>query len=183
MKGKRWIIPTVIAITVFLIVVLIFMSSGSNQLETELQKSGYTTENEEEAFYKKIVTNNTLDDYYNDLANKTNSEYEEYYFAKESYDFIELKMSYQNEENKVLNISTNLKNVETNYNFEVSNNKKYLLLEGNNTDEYSCHIIRNDDMTSAEINNYCEEIKIEIQQFENRKNELLQNKKVKEIIQ
>ena len=92
-------------------------------------------------------------------------------------------MSYQNEENKVLNISTNLKNLETNYNFEVSNNKKYLLLEGNNTDEYSCHIIRNDDMTSAEINNYCEEIKIEIQQFENRKNELLQNKKVKEIIQ
>lgn len=183
-KRKKRIIAIVAAVILLILIVLIILSESntSNQLEKELSKDGYTTENNEDSFYKKVITNNTLDDYYQDIANNNNSEYEEYYFAKESYDFIELKMTYQNEENKVINITSNLKNFETNYNFELSYQNTYLLIEGNNTDDYSCHIIRNNNISEEDINNYCKEVKKEIQQYESRKEELLKNEKIREIV-
>lgn len=170
---KRWTIVLLITIILIILVILLYRTKNTNQIESEIQKKGFVTNNEEEAFYKKVYTNNTLDEYYDDIAKKKNSEYEEYYFAKESYDFIELKMSYQNDKNKVLNITSNLKNSETNYNYEITFANTYLLIEGNNKDDYNCHIVRNNNVTEEEIKEYCEEIKQEIEQFKSRKKELL----------
>lgn len=170
---KIWTIVLLITIILIIFVILLYRTQKSSHIESEIQKKGYVTNNEEEAFYKKVYTNNTLDDYYDDIANKKNSEYEEYYFAKDSYDFIELKMSYQNEKNKVLNITSNLKNYETNYNYEITYDNTYLLIEGNNKDEYNCHIVKNNNMTKDDIKEYCKEIKQEIELFMSRKEELL----------
>ena len=80
MKQKKWLLIIPITFIIILVIAIIYLTSNTKDLKTELEDIGYTTNNEEEAFYKKIVTNNTLEDYYNDLANQVNSQYEEYYF-------------------------------------------------------------------------------------------------------
>ena len=120
MKNNKWLLVTAILLIIVLIVVIIFVNNSKKELPKELNNMGYTTKNEEEAFYKKIITNNTLDSYYDDISKGKDSKYEEYYFAKESYDYIELKMSYQNPTTKTLTITSNLKSLDTSFNFEIS---------------------------------------------------------------
>lgn len=182
MKQKKWLIIIAIAFIIMLIIAIIFLTSNTKDVSTELEKMGYTTNNEEEAFYKKIVTNNTLNDYYNDLANQVNSQYEEYYFAKESYDYIELKMSYQNGTTKTLTITSNLKNLETKYNYEISKDKSYVLLESNKDSNFECNPITTRNITDEEVERFCQEARNETSSFLIKRDEVLNNKQIKAII-
>lgn len=175
---------TIIVIVIFLLIIVLglVLSNNNKELEDVLNKEGYTTE-DESAFYKKIVTNNTLDDYYNDITNSRDSEYEEYYFSKESNDFIELKMSFQNNVTTSLNITSDLKNLSTSYNYELTYKDAHLLLEGNDSTDFTCNIVLNEKVNSDTINTYCNMIKQEIETFTDRRTNLLKNKKIQEIVQ
>lgn len=178
---KLYIFISILTLSIIIVLVLILYNSNKD-LEDVLNKEGYTTE-DESAFYKKVITNNTLDDYYNDIANSRDSEYEEYYFSKESNDFIELKMSFQNKVTTSLNITSDLKDLNTSYNYELTYKDAHLLLEGNDNTDFTCNVVLNEKVNSDTINTYCNMIKQEIKTFTDRRTNLLKNKKIQEIVQ
>ena len=174
-------------IFITIIIVLLFFALGAyfyykDELGSELKKEGYNTNDKDEIFYSKITTNNTLEEFYDDIANNKDSSYEEFYFTKSSYDFIELKMSYKNGINYTLNISSDIKRDTTNYNYEVSNSSAHLILEGNNLEGYDCKIVKKENISNDSLTNHCNYIKKEIENFINIRNEFLKNDKIKEII-
>lgn len=181
-KNKKTILLIISIILIVIIVLFLIFSNNNKGLKETLKKEGYTTE-EESAFYKKIVTNNTLDDYYNDLSNSRDSQYEEYYFSKESNDFIELKMSFQNNVTTSLNITSDLKALSTSYNYELSYKDAHLLLEGNSNSEFTCNVVLNEKVSDDIIDTYCNMIKQEIEIFTDRRTDLLKNKQIQEIVE
>ena len=172
-----------IIIVIILIIFGIYLSNNGNELNKTMKHEGFTTKNEDDAFYNKIVTNNTLDDYYNDMKNQKNSEYEQYYFTKESYDFIEVKLSYNNQVSTSLNITSDLKTLYTNYNYELSYKDVHLIIEGNSAEEYACRKIIQENIEKDQIDLYCDKVHSEIQTFLKRREELLQNENIKELLQ
>jgi len=181
-KNKKQIIVITVLIALVLVIILgTYLSKDNDEMTKALKKEGYTTESES-AFYKKIVTNNTMDDYYKDISNNKNSKYEEYYFSKQSNDLIEVKLSYQDGVTTNLNITSDLKTEEIEFNYELSYKDAYLILEGNNTDNYVCKPVVKENVGDETINIYCEMIQKEISIFINRRGELLNNEKIKEII-
>ena len=177
-KNKNTIfIITGIILIIVMAIGLLYFTSREQQIKRELLKQGYSTE-KEEAFYNKVVTNNTLEEYYNDVSSHKDSNYEEYYVSKESNSFIELKLSYQNKINTTLNISTELKTNKTNYHYEVSYQNSYLLLEGNSDTNYNCDVVDKKNINQKTVDYYCELVIVELNNFLQKKNELLQNNKV-----
>ncbi len=176
----RNIVITCIIIIVIIIVFFYYLESGKTEEEKVLSKEGYTT-TIDDAFFKKVVTNNTLDDFYKDMSNNKDTQYEEYYFAKDSYNYIELKMEYKDGATKTINISSDLRKLTIEYNYEITKNKTHLLIEGNSTDNKCKYIIKKgvDDSTASKA---CNEIQDEINNFVEQRTELLNNEEVKEII-
>ena len=177
---KQLVIGLIAVATIFIIALLIF-STKPSEVEKELNKEGYTT-TQEDAFYKKIVTNNTLDEFYQDVASNKDSAYEEYYFAKESLNFIELKILNQSSVLSTLNITADVRTDKIVYNYELSNNNSHLLLEGNSDENYDCKIIVNKNVDDSVTQECCNLIMQEISTFLTRKDELLQNEKVQELV-
>ena len=160
---------------VFLVVVVLIAAIvKKDEVYKELQDEGYYTETED-AFYKKILTNNTLNEFYNDMNSGRNSAYKEIYVSKNSYDYIELKMIYNEGMTTTLTISSNLKSDEVNYNYEMSYNNAYLLIEGTEKNNYACNVNVNKNVKKDTENKYCSLIKNEIQEYLNSKVELLNN--------
>ena len=183
-KNKDSNLLIILGIIVFATIVAIIITLTGPSTKTEqgiLQEEGYTT-TDEDAFYKKIVTHNTLDDYYNDIANNKNTEYEEYYFSKEAYDFIELKMSYYDSASRVLSINSDLRTNRVEYNYEISYNSMHLILEGNSDSNYDCNIVIKKNTAAEDINNACNDISKEISIFLDRREKLLSNKKIQELL-
>ena len=183
-KKKDTLKYTIAIVTLILlaVVLLIIYYSEENVMNRSMKDSGYTTSESEDPFYKKITTGNTLSDFYNDVENKRNSAYEEYYFMKDSYSFIEQDLYYQNEVTYSLNISSDLRNVSTSYSYEISYQNAYLLLEGNDSDN-QCEVIINNNISQTTVHNACTQIEQELSTFTTRRAEILQNEKVQEIIQ
>ena len=179
---KIIIITSMIVVVAFLVGLELYFGQESNELTRELKKDGYTTEDTDDAFYNKITTGNTLDDYYKDLSNKKNSNYEEYYFSKESYDFIEVKLSYKDEVTTSLNISSDLRTLETTYNFELSYKDAYLIIEGNSIEDYTCKTIVKEKVSEDVIKTYCDRMVSEINAYAEKREEVLNNEKIKELL-
>ena len=125
-------------VTLVLIVWYLIQENNDRVLDEEFEKNGYTTLDFDDAFYNNIVSNNTLDDYYNDKENEKDTIYEEYYISKESNDFIELKMIYEKGIEKTLNIISDLNTFNIEYNYEIVYQKSHILLDGNTTNNYQC---------------------------------------------
>ena len=172
-----------IGVLILLAVILLFIYfSEENETNRAMRESGYTTTESDDPFYKKITTGNTLDSFYNDVANNKDSAYEEYYLLKESYSFIEQELYFQNGATSSLNISSDLRNMNTMFNYELSYKDAYLLLEGNSSENYQCEVIVNNNISKQTINNACNQIHIELDTYNQRRTEILQNEKVQEFI-
>ena len=61
-----------IGILAFLIVMVLVLSvtNKNNKIQSELKDVGYVTEDQDDAFYKNITTNNTITEYYDDVRKK-----------------------------------------------------------------------------------------------------------------
>jgi hypothetical protein len=175
-KQENNIIMTIlISVFVFLVVaVLVAAVTKKDEVYQELEDEGYYTETED-AFYKKILTNNTLNEFYNDMNSGRNAVYQEVYVSKTSYDYIELKMEYKDGMTTTLTISSNLKSNEVNYNYEMSYEKAYLLIDGTEKNNYECNVNVNKNVKKETEKKYCSLIKREIKEYLNSKVELLNN--------
>ena len=173
-KSYNLVFIAVLILCVGVIISLLYYSSREQIVKRELNKEGYST-GKEDAFYHQIVSNNTLDDYYNDISLNKDSIFEEYYVSKESNSLIELKMTYQNQINTSLNISSKLNSNQVNYNFELSYQESSFILEGNSDTNYECNVIKEKNVSKDSIKYYCDIVMNEIQNYLQKKNELLQN--------
>ena len=175
-KQENNIIMTIlISVFVFLVVVVLVAAvTKKDEVYQELEDEGYYTETED-AFYKKILTNNTLNEFYNDMNSGRNAVYQEVYVSKTSYDYIELKMEYKDGMTTTLTISSNLKSNEVNYNYEMSYEKAYLLIDGTEKNNYECNVNVNKNVKKETEKKYCSLIKREIKEYLNSKVELLNN--------
>ena len=177
----RNIIITCIIIIIIIIVFFYYLETGKTEEEKVLSEEGYTT-TIDDAFFKKIVTNNTLDDFYKDISNNKDSQYEEYYFAKDSYNYIELKMEYKDGATKTINIQSDLRKLTIDYNYEITKNKIHLLIEGNSSKNNKCNYIIKKGVDDNTASRACNEVQEEINSFIEKRTELLNNEKVKELI-
>jgi hypothetical protein len=157
-----------------LLLLLVAATTTKDEVYNELENEGYYTETDD-AFYKKILTNNTLDEFYNDMNSGRNTKYQEVYVSKTSYDYIELLMIYNDGVTTTLTISSSLKSNEVNYNFELSYNKQYLLLEGTQENNYDCEVTVNRNVKKETEKKYCNLIKEQINDFLSSKTQLLNN--------
>ena len=173
-KSYNLVFIAVLILCVGVIISLLYYSSREQIVKRELNKEGYST-GKEDAFYHQIVSNNTLDDYYNDISLNKDSIFEEYYVSKESNSLIELKMTYQNQINTSLNISSKLDSNQVNYNFELSYQESSFILEGNSDTNYECNVIKEKNVSKDSIKYYCDIVMNEIQNYLQKKNEPLQN--------
>lgn len=159
---------------VLLLLIIIALITTKDEVYEELQIEGYYTETDD-TFYKKILTNNTLEQFYNDMNSERNTKYQELYVSKISYEYIELLMIYNEGVTTTLTISSNLKSNELNYNFELSYNKQHLLLEGTEENNYNCNVTVNKNIKKETEKKYCNLIKEQINYYLNSKKQLLNN--------
>lgn len=174
------IIGVIVSILLISAIIYVIINGTNKKLEKEFAKEGYTT-TPKDAFYRKIVTNNTLDDYYKDMASGNDTEYQEFYYSKQSNDFIELKMIYRNKVSTSLSISTNLETEEVTYNYELAYKNAHLLLEGSSKENYNCNVIDNNKVQSDTVKNYCDLIIDEINDYNLVKEELLKNNQIRDL--
>ena len=149
---------------ILLLLILIVAVSTKDEVYNELENEGYYTETDD-AFYKKVLTNNTLNEFYNDMNSGRNAKYQEVYVSKDSYEYIELLMIYNDGVTTTLTISSSLKSNELNYNFELSYNKQYLILEGTEENNYACNVAVNRNIKKDTETKYCNIIKNQINDF------------------
>ena len=172
-----------IGVLAFLGIILLVVYYSTSTMNRSMKSDGYTTEGNEDPFYKKITTGNTLDDYYNDLANEKDSAYEEYYLLKESYTFTEQKLFYQEGVSSALNINSDLRDLSTTFNYELSYQDVYILLEGSSENNYNCEVVMNKNVSKETEKNACEKIQEELDTFFVRRNEVMANEQVQELLQ
>lgn len=174
------IIGVIVSIFVVSSIIYITINGTNKKIDNEFAKEGYNT-TPKDAFYRKVVTNNTLDDYYKDMLSETDSEYQEYYYSKQSNEFIELKMLYKSKVSTSLTISTNLETNELTYNYELAYKTAHLLLEGSSKENYNCNVIDNNKVQTETVKNYCDLIIDEINDYNVVKEELLKNNQIRDL--
>lgn len=173
-QENNTLLIVLVSIFAVMLLLLLVVATTKDEVYNELENEGYYTETDD-AFYKKILTNNTLDEFYNDMNSGRNTKYQEVYVSKTSYDYIELLMIYNDGVTTTLTISSSLKSNELNYNFELSYNKQYLLLEGNEENNYDCEVTVNRNVKKETEKKYCNLIKEQINDFLSSKTQLLNN--------
>ena len=183
-KKNNYIIYIAIAIIIFLILIIFGITSNSDksELQKELKDAGYVTENQDDAFYKNITTNNTITEYYDDIMNKKDSKYEEFSLSKESYDYIMLKMEYENDIITVLNVSSNIKEDYIQFSFELTYNDSHILFDGDNSNHYRCNIIAQKEASDSTVETYCDMVREEVKNYETKKAALLKNPNVQKLL-
>jgi hypothetical protein len=180
-KDKLYFIGMITCIGIAVICLVVYFSED-NQRKRALQKEGYTIE-ADDPFYKKVVTGNTLDSYYKNIANNEASSYEEYYVSKETYNFMEQKLNYMNGVSTALNISSDLRNLSIKFTFELSYEDAYLILEGGTNNGYQCETVVNERVLNTQVYEYCDQVQSELEAFSKRRAEILANEKIQEYLQ
>ena len=181
-KDNKLLFYVGIGTLVVIIIFSIYASRDYGELKESLEKDGYETIDNNDAFYKKVVSKKTIKQYYEDMSNGVDSEYEEYTISKESYDFVELKMKYENSVNTVLSINSNLKGTKVQYNFELSYGSSHILMEGGSENKYACDVIDQQNASDDTIQYYCNQISDEVKAYLNKRTSVLNNPKLNEVL-
>ena len=173
----KWVIGITSSFIILCLIGYVLYLTGEGPLEQELIQNGYETD-ADNAFYNKVETANTLDDFYKDMKEEKDTSYVEYYVSKESNDFIELKMVYQDKINITVNVISDLSTTRINYNLELTYQDSHIMLDGNSDDDYSCNIIKQEHANQDTVNYYCNYLREEVTNFISKRNELLQNENI-----
>ena len=178
---QRVIILLLLIATVLFVVLYVYYSQKDTEFMNELTSIGYK-EDKETDFYEKIETDNTLDEYNKDVKDNKNSEFIKYYVTKNLTNFVEVKMTYKDGVSATLNINSNLSNSKTDYNYELSYKDTYLIFEGNTDNNYECHYVVQENIDQKMMDKYCEYIKKEIDSFNEKRDEFINQSAIKERI-
>ena len=180
-KGSLIMIITIFSMLIILLCAIIYVTYENKDLEKGMQDTGYEIE-ENSVFYEKIETNNTMEDYYNDVKNNKDSKFIKYYVSKELDNFIELKMLKQGDTTITINIVNNFQTNKTEFNCEVKDNYSHLIIEGNSDDDYLCNHVLKENVNNEVLDYYCSQMEGELSIFSSKKEELLKNERIQKRI-
>ena len=179
-----------VLIVVFIVIisaVVISNNDNNNQkyLVNYINDLGYKFD-EDGSIYKRIVSNNSLDEYYRDIKSNKDSHYLEYYFSMDSYMFIQLYMAHSNGVNNVFNAMSDLNSNEITFTYEITKKDASLILEGtysiDNSIPYSCDAVSLKKASNDAVAGYCDNALLLVQEFVNEKKNLLNDEEFRNIV-
>ena len=186
--NKKVLIGVGVFIIIIIIGILMYYTTDQKQEENEIYINNYLndlgyTYNEEEKMFKKITTNNTLDEFYELSSKNKEAYYEEYYFSLDNNSFIELNMAYKDGITEVFNVTSDLTKQEITYNYEITKDDSSAILEGSyNNNSFKCEIVSLKKLNDDNKDQYCETIREYANKFIEEENQLLNNEEFNNII-
>lgn len=186
--NKKILIGVGVFIIIIIIGILMYYTTDQKQEENEIYINNYLndlgyTYNEEEKMFKKITTNNTLDEFYELSSKNQEAYYEEYYFSLDNNSFIELNMAYKDGITEVFNVTSDLTKQEITYNYEITKDDSSAILEGSyNNNSFKCEIVSLKKLNDDNKDQYCETIRKYANKFIEEENQLLNNEEFNNII-
>ena len=176
---KKLIIIFLLIIISFFLMAILFGKSNSSIISDTLKKNNYLLDHDN---YRKIVTNNTQEEFYNNIKNNMNSEYIEYQYSINNNELQSTNLRYNNNYYYLCDITENFTKNEFRYSCESIYKNNQLYIKGNyDNNMLSCYN-RNDNIDKEIIDKYCIIIKKQIKGFIIERNKLLSNKKFRKAV-
>ena len=175
---KKLLITVLIIIILFVGFTLFFGKSDSAIIEDVLKEENYILDGD---IYRKKVTNNTQDDFHNDITNNTYSEYIEYQYISNTNILKCINLKFDSLY-YLCDITEDFSNNKLSYSCNSTYNDLQLNIYGDfdySSSELSCYD-RNEEISDDVTSEYCDKIYNQIQDFVSERNRLLSNKKFKE---
>lgn len=184
---KNALIIIGVFIGIVILGILMYYTTDQKQEENKIFINNYLNElgykyDEKEKLFKKITTENTLDEFYDLSSKKQEVYYEEYYFSLDNNSFIELNMGYKDGIMEVFNITSDLTKQEINYNYEINKDDSSAILEGSYNDIFKCNIVSLKKLSDDNKGIYCNTARKQADKFIDEQNNLLGNDKFIKII-
>lgn len=173
---KKIIIISLIIIMIFCLLPFLFGKSNKTIIIETLDNNNYLLDND---IYRKIVTNNTQEEFYSKIKRNLASEYIEYQYNINNNELKSTSLKYNKINYYLCDITLNFKNSNNNYTCETTYKNRQLYLKG--SINYTSNILscdsNNDNISKEIINKYCNNIKDQIDIFIKESNKLRSNKK------
>ena len=167
---------TIVVVILFIILSIATFKKNNGGLKKYMKNEGYTIE-ENDIFYKKIVTGNSIENFYKVVSENDDADYEEYTLNKDNAEFVGLYMKNELNVQTGLSVTSNINEQKTTYNFELSYNDSHILLDGDNS-SYECNVVDAKNASEETIDYYCQYIKSKIDSYNIEKQNLLNNNKI-----
>ena len=175
---KKIVISVLIIIILFIVFTLLFGKSNSATINDILIDNNYVLDGD---IYRKKVTNNTQNDFYDDIKNNKNSEYIEYQYISNTNILKSINLKFDSLY-YLCDITEEFSNNEIKYSCNSMYNDFQLNIYGDfnlKKNSLDCYF-KNDNITDEISSEYCDKIYNQIQDFVSERNRLLSNKKFKE---
>ena len=159
-----------------------FDKNDKEYVESYLEDDGFVL-SEDESYYQKVTTKNTMDDYFYEVSKNRSSEYEEFYFYMGTYNFTKLKMNYNDNITNTFTASNDLVNNVITYKYEVVIYSSSIIVGGTyKDDKFKCEVVLNNGITEDSTDIYCSRAEYETLTFLQDSNDLKSNVKFSKII-
>lgn len=171
---KKIIIIGVIVVITFILFTFLWGKSNSSTIIDTLKENNYVLDNNS---YRKILTNNTQKDFYNDININKKSEYIEYQYDINSNELRSINMKYS-KLYYLCNFTSKFKDNEFNYNCSSVYGKNQIYIYGKyDFDNYTLSCFnRNDNISEEVTDKYCSIVLNQIKDFVIEYNKLNGNK-------
>lgn len=177
-KDKKIKFLIILALIVLVLWIITNYLTSTNKLHKYLLNNGFTkTEN----FYTKILTENDIDDYYQDIQNNINSNYKELYFSSENYQLIGNIQEYNEGLIYYYSPIYDYHEDTLTYDFEISNDNIQIIFEGDYniiSQKMNCNLSNTSseiELTTDEKSIICKKIELDTKDFTKEVNKLFKD--------
>lgn len=211
MKKSIIFLSTIVAACLLLLIInfgLDNSKSAEDKIVTYLENEDFTYD-KDGGYYKRNYSNNTMSDYYDDVKNEKNAEFEELYFhlgltrineeklksnkkvseeeLYENYYVLDkVKMTYEDDIYRNYSGNYNLTDELIKYKYEVTMYSSTIIVSGeydtSDSDSFTCNIDNDRDMGEDKVEIFCLRAKHETLLFLEQARDITNNPKFSEII-
>lgn len=177
---KKLIFVVLIIFVLFLCFTFLFGKSNNSIIDDALIDNKYVLEND---VYRKVVSNNTQEDFYNDIKNNRKSEYIEYQYIPASNLLKGINLKFDSLY-YLCDITEDFSNNKLEYSCNSIYEDKQLNIYGNfnySNNSFSCSN-RDSEISEDITSEYCNEVYKQIEDFIVERNKLFSNKKFEKAI-
>ena len=175
---KKLIIIVIIIFALFILFTLLFGKSNVAIVSDTLIDNNYVLDGD---IYRKKVTNNTQEDFYNNMKNNVKEEYVEYQYIINTNMLKSINLKFDSLY-YLCDITEELSSNKLKYSCNSTYNDLQLNIYGDfdySSSELSCYN-RNEEISDDVTSEYCDNVYNQIKDFVSERNRLLSNKKFKE---
>ena len=177
---KKLIIIVIILFALFILFTLLFGKSNVAIVSDTLIDNNYVLDGD---VYRKIVTNNTQEDFYDNMKNNTVDRYIEYQYIINTNILKSISLKYDSLY-YLCDITEDFSTNKLNYSCNSTYNDLQLNIYGDfdySSSELSCYN-RNEEISDDVTSEYCDNVYNQIKDFILERNKLLVNKSFKKVV-